>query len=1831
MGLMHNLFRKIDENVQRRRNSRSRSRSETLSAIEPLEQRIALTANVYQLNEGGDSPGYLSIVMDESGDDLFMRQTLNGDNENIQPALEFADNANFSSSQVRAFSNNASGLTNNYQDLFVTLGVANTHVDPVNAGPNPTTILPSAETIGGVPGAPLPAGMQADPTWSVTPGTLGGGAGFFSSRAIVTAADNDGSGDVDSESFLIDTQFLFDGQDPLTNSTWPLVFRTAFTDDAVTALTLNFAGTNISDMQVTGEANLASGRVTLFLRSTSGGTYDDSIVNTDFSFSYASPAVSEDASTVTVAPGLSLDAGFSVDLPAPDSTVTINSPINSPNRGVATLGMADLRASNIIVNAPMAMNDIFLVQESRFQGAPSINTNTTADTFSSDIVNIPVADAAVVQVGAAVSERARISIAQGFIPNGTTVTAVDAVTGDVTLSNVVSGQAGSELRFRNPSSSPTFNITPVDPIIESATIFLDPTASNFDIQPDAVVGALGAIGTDTYIPLNTRVASVNTVTGRVDLTRPVTLPAIATPVQFFNPGTDVTFVENFEATVPIESPEFTFNIANDIRSDVRDRGRLYVAGSSQLSGVGGVPAEEIVVRANTSDIVLEGLVSAGEHVYALETTIAETPFSLTTKNSAGVPTGSIEGTNVEVTLANMSPVEAGDSVVHVVDIDTAVTSMQISAGSYVAQSPPFIEAGPDNDDSIVGPFPFAVTVRETDALTLNTDLSSGGPVAISTGGDLSLTASIQSSSDLSFTSSGGITGTAQLATTNGQINLAGTGVTLTGLIQVLDRRFDGFSTDISVAASNGSVSLGQGIRAVNKVVIEQQSTTGLVQSFGELSAHDIQVFAEGDVDIDTSAPFVDVSVASTVNGTANTARTVTVDSGRDSQFRISTAGGTANVSAQGVDNDNGTPGDITDDIAALKLELRETGVLSATAPQGSIDVVAVTSDELVMGIAADLLQGNAANMQAAGSVEIRTTQSPVTVLDTAVAGRGQLQVRAGATANLAGTYLQNTPGITPSTITAAANGSINGAALASFSGLDGTTNPLRFRDLVLLSNQTNPEENGVYQVISLGNQSTPWQLRRYGLAETTSELPVGTRVYITDGDLRGDTYRVNNYANVLNTTPLRVTPGSARTANEIAVRFATEAILDGVFDGAGTINGTPLGAGVPLNINDSPVEDGDLILVQFGAEPGGTGNSTAPSSVANGVYEVTTSTDAWVLTRYDNIELPGSPTVEEATVVVMEGFYRTSRSGQTFDVAYDGLGLVDLTIADDTANIASAIGSYDPRDTTTLVVSTAGATNNAAGSLGKMLTLAQANEAEDLVGQNILQELRFGNVLGSLTGNTGTIVLQQELPVIEKPIVIDASQRFTLDASVTSQVLVIDGSRITTSSESTFVTRGTEVNGLVLSDQASADVTDPFRPLPSTVSSLRFGGFEQGAAIVVDGASNVLLDNLTIGQNSNDSSQAVRYGVRVTGISGVDGPVSIVGGSITSANIPTNSALAASPTSPAPVTNFLDGAGVLLDDAAQNVQVVGTNIGSSSAANLVGVLARSSNLPAVAGVSTFNSVGATEIGDFVASTILNLFTLTIPATDSQGNSIDIDDVFVGQSVTGNEFLAGTVIVAVNKSSRQVTLNQAAVLTNAAATITLGTPSRTSAENNFWGVMLESGATRMVNSDIADNIYDGIFIGFLDGTPPNLTAVIGSSTTAGTNSNAIFSNGRNGIRFAENVLSSAGATDITIQGNYIGSPVGSAFVGNTQGSYFWEGNPANPLQYAFASLGYDSTTDTPPAPGYITSDALFSALIAPVTEGGDVDSEGNENADFVDGGSTVPPTPPGPPPPDPDTW
>ena len=211
----------------------------------------------------------------------------------------------------------------------------------------------------------------------------------------------------------------------------------------------------------------------------------------------------------------------------------------------------------------------------------------------------------------------------------------------------------------------------------------------------------------------------------------------------------------------------------------------------------------------------------------------------------------------------------------------------------------------------------------------------------------------------------------------------------------------------------------------------------------------------------------------------------------------------------------------------------------------------------------------------------------------------------------------------------------------------------------------------------------------------------------------------------------------------------------------------------------------------------------------------------------------------------------------------------------------------------------------------------------------------------------------------------------------------------------------------------------------------------------------------------------------------------------------------------------------------------------------------------------------------------------------------------------------------------MTLSEALIASNTEAKITLGTPGRTTIGQNFWGVLLESGSTRIVNTDVVNNVYDGIFIG--DGAANAVFALIGASTEADSTSNAIYSNGRNGIRFATDLTSpDNGITEINIQGNYVGRSVSNtSFVGNDQGSYFWEGNALG--NDAFASFGYEPPPiNTPTPPAYIQVDPatnLFGKLITPAISGGDVDENGNVNADFVagsTGGGTI--QPPGPPPP-----
>jgi hypothetical protein len=100
-------------------------------------------------------------------------------------------------------------------------------------------------------------------------------------------------------------------------------------------------------------------------------------------------------------------------------------------------------------------------------------------------------------------------------------------------------------------------------------------------------------------------------------------------------------------------------------------------------------------------------------------------------------------------------------------------------------------------------------------------------------------------------------------------------------------------------------------------------------------------------------------------------------------------------------------------------------------------------------------------------------------------------VEIATTVNLTSTYDNGTSGV-GATLTATSNGAfpeIDGVTLSSITpGSNG----------VLVKNQTNPEENGRYNLTQVGDVSNPWILTRCGLCDQSSEIP-GMYVFVKDG------------------------------------------------------------------------------------------------------------------------------------------------------------------------------------------------------------------------------------------------------------------------------------------------------------------------------------------------------------------------------------------------------------------------------------------------------------------------------------------------------------------------------------------------------------------------------------------------------------------------------------------------------------------------------------------------------------------------------------------------------------
>jgi hypothetical protein len=237
-------------------------------------------------------------------------------------------------------------------------------------------------------------------------------------------------------------------------------------------------------------------------------------------------------------------------------------------------------------------------------------------------------------------------------------------------------------------------------------------------------------------------------------------------------------------------------------------------------------------------------------------------------------------------------------------------------------------------------------------------------------------------------------------------------------------------------------------------------------------------------------------------------------------------------------------------------------------------------------------------------------------------------VYAATTANLAATYSNGTDGV-GATLTATSNGAfplVDGVQLTTSNGTRG----------ILVKNQSNAEENGRYNLTTLGDGSNPWVLTRCGLCDTSDEIP-GMYVFVTDGDTNEGTGWVGY---VVDPTTFEV---------------GTDDITFFQFAGAGTVTA---GTNIEVvgnqvsTVNDPEFTDITVTnnvdftgatVIGIDALPDQTGN--------NGKYLTTDGTDASWAT------LNASPAMDDLSDV-------TVTSATANDVVYyDGAGWVNKYVA----------------------------------------------------------------------------------------------------------------------------------------------------------------------------------------------------------------------------------------------------------------------------------------------------------------------------------------------------------------------------------------------------------------------------------------------------------------------------------------------------------------------------------------------------------------------------------------
>ena len=1618
-------------------------------------------------------------------------------------------------------------------------------------------------------------------------------------------------------------------------------------------------------MRVSGSVDFASGTISLTFTSYSeigntGNFYPEAPGPVSLDVEYAVSTAGDSngsAGSLTVFAGHDITTEVAVDLLAHGATINIDSPLVM--RGSLVGGDTSLRATNINIEAKLQSNNRLDIGGSTPRIAATRQAYAVAeirtDSRAGEVIKLfcpPGLE------GAGYFVPPVVTISGGGGGSGAKAEAILDAFGRISSFKITNGGSGYTSRPEvtiSPPAAPraavlgkpvvdpiNFDLGPVGsviPLLNGGYGYTSPPQVWIAPPPDGSDGTqatayvdpddIDAEGRVLFVTITNPGSGYFTTDGYGNQTP--FIPAVRILAPF--PVTAAEVV-NFDASVAANV--FEIHVGDDTGTS-RERGTMTVSQTGSLSRqfFPGAEADSIFVQAIQSDVLIEGTVWIDKQTYLMQSLrfasdLAPYVFT-TTSPRTGASVGTIRGGTVGITLANDAPNPGDDAAVAFNDVDlhTDVDSFRIRAATSLGVT-------------LSDPFPYELRIVEDNSIVFEAVAASSFPITLAAGKNMKFNASLATASDLNMIAEELFTLSAPVSTTRGQIDIKGRNVTIENSLQVTNAEIDDAREDIVIEATGGNVRIDGLVSATNNVVLRQTNSTGPspydysnrnavpiadnATAAMKITVGDAFTFQNLDIAIDLTHTFVGDLSAVLIAPDGTRIRLFTRIGGGgdnftgtifDSEAATPIAAGLAPYTGRFRPQDSLAPLYGRDARGTWRLEVTD----SSSIDTGSLTnfTLQFTSDQPVNGrisgtarVRADLLTidaqgivGNPDVNPSANSFFLRTDVNTLRGRSGTSFSVNELNdiyvedLRAAGFVSLRANGVD--PAAGPNAGKAALTANLSDAAAIDVSAPAGSVDVFNNAPKTIILGNANALRLGKgVSMLAAGNVT----IRSSGGA-TRGEI------YALDAPLAGSAARTASYFVDTDTLP-----------NGVKYAARNPGTTPSTITGVGSLS-QKLGLPTSLRVNDR-------VLVA---------SEEAVGDRRSGVYRVAnlgSSATSWILTRAADsdtaAEMPANTFVR-----VTDGFGAGIYQLNYTTTAVNPFTLCPIVVTPKT--LITNIGSDDPTDAATFVVSTAGATNTAAGSLGKMMLLRQQNDTSaSRTNPDQKMDFRFSSQV--LT----PISLVEQLPLITKPFTIDGNTSYNPPGSpgvINRPRITIDGSRITQKRAGGLVTTNSVVNGFEVSGAGAAG---------AVLSNMTIAGFFKGAAVQVQDSSNVLVNAVTLGSTDVGVRVPNQYGLRVAGASS---EVTLLRSTIT-ANVKAGVRVEGSSTQFVMVGNTIgvadrdNAVGVSFASTGSNrlgvepvlplvaIPVVsGTRVNNTtftlpasyrlSSALLfpglgvsgLGIARPTATSPAavVQSIATNATTGVTTItisGGIVnasgqvtfgnlAVTTLGGRSITLPA------SISPNSLYLGQLIAGDGLPTGTTITKIERSATNpvtATVTLSSLMTRTGlARMTFPGPNngapRNTVQNNLTGVVLESGSTTIVNTTIINNALDGVRI-------QGGTNTVGrTDRSRSAFSNVIYGNGGFGIVMDVSGKSSLAntrpnavtlANSQLIRGNFLGVNAGNQSARlNTKGNIGLRYRVSEELYVGEPEVKYQPNAGT------------F------------IDAEGNQHVNPTDGSPRNPPT------------